>query len=195
MVTHIVASSKRQRAVDPRVERSRAALRRALLELLEKHSYDEITIRDICSRARAGYATYFRHYPDKAALLNDLAAAGIAELLGHAMPVLYSADARAACVALCSYVDDRRHLWSALLTGGAGGILREEFVRQARRAAAERKRLVRPRSRLPADLAIVFGVSGLIEVLAWWLEHRKERTIEEIAEILECLVVGPILRT
>lgn len=193
-MTRIAASSSRQRAVDPRVERSRAALRRALLALLEERSYGEITIRDICARAGAGYATYFRHYPDKGALLNDLAAAGIGELLGHALPILYSADARTACITLCSYVDERRHLWAALLTGGAGSILREEFVRQAREASKRRRR-GRPRSRFPADLAIVFGVSGLIEILAWWLQHRKQCTVEEIAEILESLVVGPILQT
>jgi AcrR family transcriptional regulator len=194
-VTHIGASPPRQRAVDPRVERSREALRRALLDLLAERSFAEITIRDICGRAQAGYATYFRHYPDKEALLNDLASDGIGELLGRAMPVLYTADAHAACLALCSYVDEQRHLWSALLTGGAAGILREEFVRQARSAASKRKRRTRPRSRLPADLALVFGVSGLIEVLAWWLSHRKERTVEEMADLLEGLVVAPILRT
>jgi AcrR family transcriptional regulator len=180
--------------VDPRVERSRAALRSALLELLEERAYDAITIRDVCARARTGYATYFRHYSDKAALLDDLAAVAIGELLGHAMPVLYSADAHTACVALCSYVDERRLLWAALLTGGAGGILRGEFVRQARRAAPKRKLRGRSRSRLPADLAVVFGVSGLIEVIAWWLEHRSECTVTEVAEFLDRLVVGPIMR-
>lgn len=194
-MTHIGASSTRQRAVDPRVERSRTALRAALLELLEEHSYAQITIRDVCARAGAGYATYFRHYPDKAALLNDLAATGIAELLGHAVPVLYSADARTACIALCRYVDERRQLWTALLTGGAASILREEFVRQAQRVASKRKRRSRPGSRLPADLAVVFGVTGVIEVLSWWLQHRDERTVEELADLLESLVVGPILRT
>ena len=194
-MTRISAPSNRQRAVDPRVERSRAALRAALLELLVEHSYAEITIRDVCARAGAGYATYFRHYPDKGALLNDLAAAGIGELLGHALPVLYSADAYAACFVLCKYVDEQRHLWAALLTGGAAGILREEFVRQAQLVASKRKRRSRPGSRLPADLAVVFGVTGLLEVLAWWLQHRDERTVEEIADLLESLVVGPILRT
>jgi hypothetical protein len=111
------------------------------------------------------------------------------------MPVLSSADAHAACVVLCRYVDERRHLWAALLTGGAAGLLREEFVRQAQLVAAKRKGRRRPGSRLPADLAVVVGVTGLIEVLAWWLQHRDERSVEEIADILESLVVGPILRT
>jgi hypothetical protein len=74
-------------------------------------------------------------------------------------------------------------------------MLREEFVRQARRAASKRRGRSRRHSRLPTDLAVVVGVSGLIEVLAWWLEHRNERTVEEMADILESLVVGPILRT
>jgi AcrR family transcriptional regulator len=194
-MAHNPGASTRQRPVDPRVERSRAALRSALLDLLKEGAYEAITIRDICARAEAGYATYFRHYSDKAALLDDLAAVAIGELLAQAMPVLYSVDSHAACVALCSYVDGRRHLWSTLLTGGAGGILRAEFVRQARLVAPKRKLRGRTQSGLPADLAIVFGVSGLIEVLSWWLEHRSGCTVAEVALLLDRLVVGPIVRT
>jgi AcrR family transcriptional regulator len=61
--------------------------RAALLRLLEQQSFDEITIRDICASSGAGYATFFRHYPDKSALLTDLAAVGISELLARALPI------------------------------------------------------------------------------------------------------------
>jgi AcrR family transcriptional regulator len=167
-----------------------------LLRLLEEQSFDQITIRDICASAGTGYATYFRHYPDKAALLSDLAAVGISELLERAVPILYAVDTRAACVTLCEYVDERRLLWSTLLTGGAAGTLREEFMRQGRLLAVQAKAAKRRRvSWLPADLAVVFGVSGVIEVLAWWLQHRREFTVEQIAAIVDRLVVTPVLPT
>ena len=179
---------------DARIERTLKALRGALLRLLEEQSFDQITIRDICASAGAGYATYFRHYPDKGALLNDLAAVAISELLERAVPILYAVDTRAACVALCKYVDERRQLWSTLLTGGAAGTLREEFMRQGRLLAVEAKAAKQRRvSWLPADLAVVFGVSGVIEVLAWWLQHRRAFTVEEIAVIVDRLVIAPIL--
>ena len=191
---HIPPSASGSRRNDPRVERSRSALRAALLGLLEERSFDQITIRDISGRAGTGYATFFRHYPDKAALLNDLAAAEVGELLKRALPILYAVDTRASCVSLCTYVDEHRQLWAALLTGGAAGTLREEFVRQSRVAAVEAPPGVRPGSWLPTDLAVVFGVSAVAEILAWWLRHPRDFTIEGIADILDRLVIAPILQ-
>jgi len=178
---------------DARVDRTRSALRTALLHLLDDRSFAQITIRDICARAGTGYATYFRHYPDKHALLNDLAAAEVSELLERALPILFSVDSYAACVTLCSYVDENHELWSALLTGGASGTLREEFARQSQQLAKNQAPADRPQSRVPADLAVAFGVSGVVEILTWWLQHRNALTLDQVADILNRLVIAPIL--
>jgi AcrR family transcriptional regulator len=196
-MAHISSSPSASRSRDARVERTLKALRGALLRLLKEQSFDQITIRDLCASAGAGYATFFRHYPDKAAVLNDLAAVSISELLERTVPILYAVDTGAACIALCNYIDERRQLWSTLLTGGAAGTLREEFMRQARLLAADGPGAQpgKPGSWLPADLAVVFGVSGVIEILAWWLQHRRAFAIEEIAGIIDRLVIAPILQT
>jgi AcrR family transcriptional regulator len=188
-----ISPSKRgvKKRPDARVERTRDALRTALLRLLESQSFDHITIRDISAEAGTGYASFFRHYPDKAALLDDLAATAIAELLGRALPILEAVDTRASCVELCRYVDERRNLWSVLLTGGAAANLKAEFIRQARKVASGK---AKPDSWLPADLAVVSGVSGTLEILAWWLQRRKQYSRDQIAEFLDRLVISPILR-
>ena len=178
---------------DARVQKTRAALRDALLALLEERPFDAITIRDLAARAGAGYATFFRHYPDKGSLLADLAADEISALLALALPILDEADTHAACVALCSYVDARRHLWSVLLTGGAAGNLREEFIRQAHQIAAARP-TPDDSAWLPKEVAVVFGVSGTVEILAWWLQHGRDHSLEQVAQILDRLVIAPILR-
>jgi AcrR family transcriptional regulator len=170
--------------------RTRAALRDALLALLDIKTFDEISIRDIAARSRTGYATFFRHYETKAALLNDIAAAEIAALIGLCMPILWSADSRAAARTLCAYVDARHSLWSALLTGGAAGTMRTEFIRQTGQIPpAEAK----PDSWLPADLRVVYGVSATVEILAWWLSRRDVYSVGQIAEILDRLVITPTL--
>jgi len=181
--------------LDPRVERSRSALRDALLALLEGQPFDQLTVRDITARAGAGYATFFRHYPDKASLLADLAASEINDLLAQALPILDAVDTRASCNALCAYVDSRRRLWSVLLTGGAASNLREEFLRQARAiAAAHAPSADRQSSWLPDDLAVVFGVSGTVEILAWWLKPGNSHSASQTAGILDRLVIAPILQ-
>lgn len=171
--------------------RTRAALREALLVLLEHKPFDQITIREIAVQSGTGYATFFRHYETKAALLNDLAADQISELIKLTFPVLIETNSRAAAGALCRYVDERRKLWSALLTGGAAGTMREEFIRQARQIPPLPSK---SSTWLPDDLKVIYGVCSTVEIVAWWLQPGNDFTIEQVAEILDRLVIAPTLK-
>ena len=77
---------------DPRIGRTRAALSRALLALVEEKSFAELSVGDIVTRAGIGYATFFRHYPGKDALLLDVADALTDELLALMLPALLQED-------------------------------------------------------------------------------------------------------
>lgn len=178
-------------AQDARAVKTREALRRALLELLELKPLDQITIRDISAAAGVGYTTFFRHHPTKESLLSDVAAEEIQRLVELVLPIL-EAGTRAASVALCSYVDQHRKLWSTLLTGGAAGALREEFLRISQQVAAEQSQ---PDHWLPADVAVIVVISSTIELLAWWLRQKDPLPIEKIAEIHDRLVVSPTVNS
>lgn len=175
---------------DARQIRSRNALTGALLALLEEKPFDQITIREISARAGTGYATFFRHYPTKEALLSDIASEEIAGLLAMTAPIVHAANSLESSVAVCCHVGRHRKLWSALLTGGAAGILREEFIRQARALAHGAPR---PESWLPADLAVVYATGGTVDLLAWWLSQDEDYPAEQIGGILDRLIIAPLV--
>lgn len=168
--------------------RTRAALRRALLKLLERKHFDQITVRDIAGEAHVGYATFFRHHESKAELLEEVAEEQIRNLMELALPLLVAADTRGSCLALCRYVNEHRAIWSALLTGGAAGAMREEFIRQAMLSGSAQ---VQRSSWLPVELGAIYGVSATVEILAWWLRQPQDFAVERIAEIIDRLVVTP----
>lgn len=180
-------------SMDARRARSRKALRNALLALLEERLFEQITIREITAKADVGYATFFRHFATKEDLLNNLAEGQIQDLLSLTVPLLDHAGSRDAVRATCAYVQEHRALWTALLTGGAAGTVREEFIRQARTLDRSANLSMRA-CWLPGDLAVVYGTGGTIDVLAWWLSQEIEYSVEEIADLLNELVIAPILR-
>ena len=186
-VTPVVTSAP---ITDVRMVRTRSALRRALLSLLERKQFDQIRIRDIATEAQIGYATFFRHHPSKAELLKDVAEEQISKLLDLAKPLLVASDTQGSCLALCEYVDDHRALWTALLTGGAAGAVREEFLRQTMIKGPVD---MPPVTRVPVELGAVFGVASTVEILAWWLRRPNQLTVAEIAEVIDHLVVSPIV--
>lgn len=181
-------ASKASESRARRATQTRPILRSALLSLLDERPFEQLTIREITSKARVGYATFFRHYPDKDSLLNDLAASEIGGLLNRALPILDTPDTRGSARALCAYVWEHRKLWSTFLTGGAAGTLKDEFIRQAKQIAEARPNHV---AALPAELLVVFAVTGTVEILAWWLSQKTPASVNQMAEVLDRLIVAP----
>lgn len=185
---HPVPHREKPVARETRTTRTRPALGAALLSLLEEKTFEQITVREITSRAGIGYATFFRHYPDKESLLNDLAARQISQLLTMTFPILYTVDSRASAQALCAYVWENRKLWTVVLTGGAAGTLKDEFVRQAQRLAAGAPQV---NSDIPSDLKVVVPIAGVLEILAWWLKQPDPPTVKRMAELVDELIIAP----
>lgn len=67
--------------LDPRIRRTRGLLKDALKRLLEEKEFDEITIQDIAKAATLNRATFYAHYPDKFALLEELIRVSFLQLL------------------------------------------------------------------------------------------------------------------
>ena len=166
------------------------ALRRALLRLLDLKPLEQITIRDICEVARVGYTTFFRHHPTKEALLHEIAAEQVRQLTELMLPALDASEIHTASVALCTYVNEHRKLWSTLLTGGAAGVLREELLKKSAEVAATRSN---PKNWFPPELAVAFSVSCTIELLTWWLRQTRPVPMERVAEIHTRIIMTPTI--
>jgi hypothetical protein len=65
--------------------------------------------------------------------------------------------------------------------------VRDEFLRQARAMVPAQPP---PPAWLPADLAVTVASLGTLEVFAWWLADQHPRPIEQVAEILDRLVIA-----
>ena len=169
--------------------RSRQALRRALLSLLERKQFDQITIRDIVAEAGIGYATFFRHHAAKEDLLNEIASEQIGRLVDETLPLVNAADTSSSPLAICTHVGKHRSTWAALLTGGAGATLRADFIRLAREWAPR----IQTSNDLPVEMGVASGVANIIEILAWWLRQPPDAySAKQVAGYIERLVVAPL---
>ncbi|MBV9272506.1 MAG: TetR family transcriptional regulator [Verrucomicrobia bacterium] len=58
--------------LDPRIRRTRQLLYGAFRELLAEKNFEEITVQDIAERSTVNRATFYDHFPDKFALLEEM---------------------------------------------------------------------------------------------------------------------------
>jgi AcrR family transcriptional regulator len=175
---------------DARIVRTREALREAMTGLAEELPLDAITVRAIAARAGVGYATFFRHYPDKDALLADVADKLIREFLQRVAPLLQERDRTAAARTVCDFVLEHLPIYKALLAGGSGETVRAEMLRQTMATmAATRQR--KPDGPLD-DLLLFHLVSAILNLLSWWLRNLDTVDSATMAEVIERTVLTPV---
>lgn len=175
---------------DARAVRSRAALRTALIDLIGERQFGDISVAALTERAGIGYATFFRHYPDLAAVLAEIADGLIAELLELLVPLLRARDGLAVMRALTAEVAARRQLAHALLTG-AGDSMRQTITQRAIDQA-----MAAPTDTpggLPRELAVTHLVGATLTILTWWLGRAPEMAADDVAAMLDRLVLAPVL--
>lgn len=161
-----------------------------MTELAEELPLEAITARAIAARAGVGYATFFRHYADKEALLGDVAGELTREFLRQVRPLLLQRDRRAAARSLCGFVVEHLAIHKALIAGGSGESVRAGMLRHTMETvSASRPQPLRG----PMDDLVLFHlVSATLNLLAWWLRNLDQVDADAMAEIIERTVLTPI---
>ncbi len=178
---------------DRRINRTRQALRDALIALiLEKH-YDEITVQDIIDRANVGRSTFYTHFRDK----EDLFRGDWERLLeAFAQHINLPGTANKQCMpieGLFLHLKDFHHFYRALIrsqmidrlfTYGCG------YLAQC----IEKKFAAEPPKRFKVPLPVIANYLALqmFGLLKWWLDNNMPYLPREMDEMFHQMVTPGI---
>lgn len=159
--------------IDNRVRQTRAALLRALPDLMMERGYERLTIQNVLERAQVGRATFYAHFDSK----DDLLAASVDSLrswlvqawrgmpdqrLGFTLPFFEHLASHGALyeksIARESEVSVERHIRRML-----AGLVRDDL-------ASRRGDKIDPAS---LELAVHYVVGALWSTIVWWLDAGK----------------------
>ncbi len=174
---------------DRRIQRTEDALARAVIALSLEQGYAAITIRDIAERAGIGYATFFRHFPDKEALLLNVLEVFVEELMSLLQGRVGDPAAGRGGVVF-TYIQAHHELCQVLLhsQGSASLVAHIRATSVAHTLAQYRPR---PGSPVPPEIAADHLVSASIALIQWWLDHDMPYAPERMGAIYEALVLAP----
>jgi AcrR family transcriptional regulator len=180
-------------AIDRRVARTRTALYDALVALIRRKAYEEITVEAILREADVGRATFYAHFTSKDDLLErsldrlrDLLMA--AQGNGESAPFPWDSSwspSRVFFEHIAEFADVR-----FALSGGRGGPILRDAVD---RVLAGVFRAAMPKGMadtLPRDLVVLHIVSTVNATLRWWLEHRPGMSAAEVDALFAQLLLG-----
>ena len=151
---------------DRRVRRTRAALGQALLDLAAERPFEGLTVRELVDRADVGYATFFRHYASKEALLLDVFGGIVGELAELLQPTAEQGRLEEAGRQLFDYVAQHEARLRLLFAAQRGTAVERE-VRAAVEARILASRAFRPLADVPVDVAAHHLAAASLALGAW----------------------------
>lgn len=164
--------------VDPRVRRTRDALRAAVREMARDGDLASVTVSEVARRSRINRATVYLHYRDREALLLDAMEEAVGEILAAALRCSQdlagtpqdAGEPPVHLVRLFDHLAGNRVIYRGML-GPHGS---PEFANRLRQLLAEgwRQQLDRNcalNGQLPAPLHAAFLAGALLGVIVEWL--------------------------
>lgn len=176
---------------DPRVRKTRHAMRAALFALLEKQGYDSITIQNIADEAEMARITFYRHYRDKEELLDDCLNYLFEEILqqtefedaeGVVSPTIPTQ-------VLFEHLSENEKLYKILLSsrGGEAALSRLRNYLIKKIVTTFDYVALKNRPGIPDEIIANHLVSAQVGLGIWWLENDKPYSIEYMIEMAHWL--------
>ena len=173
-------------------DRTRAALKNALIELCDEKSYYDITIWDICSRANTYRSTFYRYFDGKDDLLREIEHEYL-ETTRSLTSAIQGFHPEASQEQMDAYLseltaDMEYHLkhekLCRFLLSPAGDLYFYQQMKESVAAASRRNiETVGRCNQENTEYRINFFAAGFIDTVHTWLE-RKDRVPRDIAAFL-----------
>ena len=179
---------------DLRIIKTKKTLGEALIKLMKEKNFEKIKISDICEEALINRSTFYAHYEDKYDLLidliNDLRTSLLDELKVNENTDFSKAYLMNVINTLINHIDDKKDIYSAILSNNRNGILIDFLVDVIERDVSGRlkERDDIKNSNIPLDTIIKFYAGGLINIGVSWLANGEKYTKEELLTYIDKLL-------
>ncbi len=172
---------------DRRIERSKRALTKALIELMVENGYEAASVADIAERANVGRSTFYAHYADKEDLLRE----SLHELRGYLAEAGHSPEepdvhpALSFSLPMLKHVSEVEDLFRAIVTrrSTAQDLVHEMLVELVEERLTDgTQRASKPR------LCAQHVVGSFLAICSWWMTSAPELTPEHVNTEFRLLV-------
>lgn len=178
--------------VDLRVRRTHKLLWEALMAELSEQAFEKITVKDICERAMVHRTTFYKHYEDKYALLQQ----GMRQMYDalvaeeeHRPPSAFSVEHPPPYfIRLFEHAAQHQHFYKLMLCGEGIGrfqkLVKEYIAEVAEPKVREWTPPANQHFAVPPAMQVQFVVGAVLSLLAWWLEHDMPLSPQQMAQYL-----------
>jgi AcrR family transcriptional regulator len=174
--------------VDRRILKTQEALKNAVLELMSKKNFDDITIQDLSDRANVSRGTIYLHYMDKYDLLDKLIETHINELRERC-EAADEMDFISGSLIWTEYFESNYSFFSMMLASKGAPFFRKRFLNFLLEEFRDEVDITKGKNQgLNKDVIVRFVASAYVGVVEWWFTNEKPIPHQDLAEQLGTLL-------
>nr|WP_295773741.1 TetR/AcrR family transcriptional regulator [Rhodoferax sp.] len=177
--------------VDRRIQRTRDAIREAMMALMVERGWDAIDVQTLCDHANIGRSTFYQHYANKEELLKANFAGLRNALMAQAVAQAAAPGQLAFVPGLIAHVYEAQDVFRALLGRRSGHYVQDRFRELLIELVVANAPKAKTRNWQSTAQAHYLG-GALFELLAWWLGNNRPQKPKDI-EALFYLWSKPVL--
>lgn len=168
--------------MDPRIARTRRALRQALIELARHRDVEEISVADITEGAGVNRSTFYQHYEDKSDLLADVLDVITADLMTQVSGDLGPQEAYEVLARYMQHVQDNitlyRQIFSDAVAAGVPTRIRGRLEDLLLTRTDRSEDLI---AGLPPRIAAASITGSAVAIIATWVRSEEPVGAEVVA--------------
>ena len=176
-MSDIVDHRTETRDADRRVQKTRAALRSAFVELILTRGFDAVSAADVAEHANVGRSTFYEHFQGK----DDILALTLTPILSPLADACIANAAEPQLIAIIEHFWQNRQLGRVLMTGRAGQLMSRQL---AGLIEGRLSSLPRGDDALPPSLSALQLAHGQLALIDGWLSGRHGVSAEAVAHAL-----------
>lgn len=186
------------RKTDRRVQKTRALLYEALIDLMIEKGYEAITVQDLIDRANVGRSTFYSHFEDKEQLLvsnMEQLREFLAEQRRQAARQGSASSRFGFSFAMLQHVQGHKRLYKAVAGKQSGAVVLRHMQRmlaglvQEEIEALEAHRSDAGGFSIPREVLTDFIVGTFMTLLAWWMDRSAPCSAVEVDRMFHRLVL------
>ncbi len=165
-----------------RTQITKMLLKTSLIELMHEKNMNQITIKELCERADLNRSTFYLHYTDQYALLEDIENEMISTTFAHLQNVGPTLDTLSYIVAFLDYVKDNKDIFQTLLCTQKYTEFQEVFIA---------KIIEQIKDKLPLNCSSemqkyvhTFLLHGSTHIIIDWINNDFRPSSAEIARLI-----------
>ncbi len=171
---------------DLRVQRTHKLLWEALMAELSERPFEQITVKDICERAMVHRTTFYKHYEDKYALLEQGMRQMYDALVGkeeHLPPHAFSSDNPPPYFTRLFEHAAQHPQFYKLMVCGDGNSRFQKLLKDYIAEVTSAKAHDMPPA-VPLAMHAHFMAGAAVSLLAWWLENGMPLSPLQMAQYM-----------